>query len=179
MSSPFFKFWIGSLIISTVYTYIWDIKMDWGLMDKNAPDELRFIREEIVYASPWYYYVAFFEDFVLRMMWALTISLNHIGNINPDLLTTISATLEIIRRFVWNFFRLENEHLNNCGEFRAVRDISIAPISVDNGNNGAGNGAGMRAKVLFKKGGRRLSSAGKHRCSGHAGSNSSRSNSKN
>lgn len=32
------------------------------------------------------------------------------------------------RRFVWNFFRLENEHLNNCGKFRAVRDISIAPL---------------------------------------------------
>lgn len=26
------------------------------------------------------------------------------------------------------FFRLENEHLNNCGKFRAVRDISVAPI---------------------------------------------------
>ena len=32
------------------------------------------------------------------------------------------------RRFIWNFFRLENEHLNNCGQFRAVRDISIVPI---------------------------------------------------
>ena len=32
---------------------------------------------------------------------------------------------------MWNFFRLENEHLNNCGQFRAVRDISISPI-VDN-----------------------------------------------
>ena len=30
-------------------------------------------------------------------------------------------------RFVWNFFRLENEHLNNCGQFRAVRDISVVP----------------------------------------------------
>ena len=28
---------------------------------------------------------------------------------------------------MWNFFRLENEHLNNCGQFRAVRDISIKP----------------------------------------------------
>ena len=35
------------------------------------------------------------------------------------------------RRFVWNFFRLENEHLNNCGQFRAVRDISIAPIDTN------------------------------------------------
>ncbi|CAF1283213.1 unnamed protein product [Rotaria sordida] len=31
----------------------------------------------------------------------------------------------ISRRFIWNYFRLENEHLNNCGEFRAVRDIPI------------------------------------------------------
>ncbi|VEL30800.1 unnamed protein product [Protopolystoma xenopodis] len=31
-------------------------------------------------------------------------------------------------RFIWNFFRLENEHLNNCGEFRAVRDIFITPL---------------------------------------------------
>lgn len=29
---------------------------------------------------------------------------------------------------MWNFFRLENEHLNNCGKFRAVRDISVAPL---------------------------------------------------
>lgn len=36
-----------------------------------------------------------------------------------------------LRRFVWNFFRLENEHLNNCGEFRAVRDISVAPLNAD------------------------------------------------
>lgn len=32
---------------------------------------------------------------------------------------------------MWNFFRLENEHLNNCGEFRAVRDISVAPMNAD------------------------------------------------
>jgi hypothetical protein len=41
---------------------------------------------------------------------------------------TLLGFLEVFRRFVWNFFRLENEHLNNCGQFRAVRDISISPI---------------------------------------------------
>lgn len=38
------------------------------------------------------------------------------------------------RRFVWNFFRLENEHLNNCGKFRAVRDISVAPLDSSDQN---------------------------------------------
>jgi len=37
--------------------------------------------------------------------------------------------VDVVRRFVWNFFRLENEHLNNCGQFRVVRDISIAPMN--------------------------------------------------
>lgn len=39
-----------------------------------------------------------------------------------------SLLFSLLRRFVWNFFRLENEHLNNCGKFRAVRDISVAPM---------------------------------------------------
>ena len=42
------------------------------------------------------------------------------------ILTVLTLTL----RFVWNFFRLENEHLNNCGQFRVVRDISIAPVDM-------------------------------------------------
>ncbi|CAF4692238.1 unnamed protein product, partial [Rotaria magnacalcarata] len=46
-----------------------------------------------------------------------------------DVIGFIFGLIEIFRRFIWNYFRLENEHLNNCGEFRAVRDISIAPIS--------------------------------------------------
>lgn len=54
--------------------------------------------------------------------------------ISGDLLTSIMAPLEVFRRFVWNFFRLENEHLNNCGKFRAVRDISIAPIDSSDQN---------------------------------------------
>ena len=48
-----------------------------------------------------------------------------------DLVAYDFAVCEIWRRSIWNFFRLEHEHLNNCGEFRAVRDISIAPIKDD------------------------------------------------
>ena len=37
----------------------------------------------------------------------------------------------LYRRFIWNFFRVENEHLNNCGQFRAVRDISVYPLNLN------------------------------------------------
>lgn len=52
------------------------------------------------------------------------------GETYKDIITTALGFLEVFRRFIWNFFRLENEHLNNCGQFRAVRDISISPIQV-------------------------------------------------
>jgi hypothetical protein len=103
--------------------------MDWGLFDSNASKEYRCLREEIVYSTPNFYYFAIVEDFILRFAWTLSVSLTEVGIVHADLMMSILAPLEIFRRFIWNFFRLENEHLNNCGEFRAVRDISIAPIN--------------------------------------------------
>ena len=47
---PFFYTWIVCSFISSIYAYIWDIKMDWGLFDSNAGDN-KFLREEIVYTN--------------------------------------------------------------------------------------------------------------------------------
>lgn len=47
---PFFYTWIVFSFISSIYAYVWDIKMDWGLFDSNAGDN-RFLREEIVYSN--------------------------------------------------------------------------------------------------------------------------------
>lgn len=81
-----------------------------------------------------FYYFAIIEDLFLRFVWVIGFLLTESKMISGDLLTSIMAPLEVFRRFVWNFFRLENEHLNNCGKFRAVRDISIAPIDSSDQN---------------------------------------------
>ena len=70
-----------------------------------------------------FYYLSIIEDLILRFGWTLSMSLIEMGYIDSDLIFSILAPLEIFRRFIWNYFRLENEHLNNCGNFRAVRDI--------------------------------------------------------
>ncbi|XP_048846107.1 xenotropic and polytropic retrovirus receptor 1 homolog [Brienomyrus brachyistius] len=128
----FFYLLIVFSAINSCYTLVWDLKMDWGLFDRSA-GENTFLREEIVYPQKAYYYCAIVEDVILRFAWTIQISLTTL-NIFPsasDILSTVLAPLEVFRRFVWNFFRLENEHLNNCGEFRAVRDISVAPLNAD------------------------------------------------
>ena len=71
------------------------------------------------------------EDFLLRFAWIAKHFIKTQKALPDAINSSIFAFLEIFRRFVWNFFRLENEHLNNCGEFRAVRDISVAPLKED------------------------------------------------
>lgn len=44
----FFYLYISCLVVSSCYTLVWDLKMDWGLFDRNA-GENTFLREEIVY----------------------------------------------------------------------------------------------------------------------------------
>ncbi|KAF3834725.1 hypothetical protein F7725_027283 [Dissostichus mawsoni] len=123
----FFYLLIVFSSISSLYTLIWDLRMDWGLFDRGA-GENTFLREEIAY-----YYCAIIEDVILRFAWTIQISLSTTTKIHSvgDIVSTVLAPMEVFRRFVWNFFRLENEHLNNCGEFRAVRDISVAPLNAD------------------------------------------------
>ncbi|KAK3928394.1 Xenotropic and polytropic retrovirus receptor 1 [Frankliniella fusca] len=127
LDNPYFYPWLLSCIVNSCYTYAWDVKMDWGFFD-TIQGENKFLREETVYSSNTFYYFAIVEDFVLRWIWALGFFLTESKYIRGEAMQCILAPLEVFRRFVWNFFRLENEHLNNCGKFRAVRDISVAPL---------------------------------------------------
>ena len=104
--------------------------MDWGFFDKNA-GENKFLRDQIVYPSKFYYYAAIVENILFRYIWVINVFLQFRTRSAEyaDVIGFIFGLIEIFRRFIWNYFRLENEHLNNCGEFRAVRDISIAPLS--------------------------------------------------
>ena len=122
---------------NAIYTIYWDLVQDWGFFDPSPNVEHKFLREDLVYSRIWVYYFAIFQNVVLRCKWILEY---YIVTTSPSILydrkifymiRSIFCLLEIYRRFCWNFFRLENEHLNNCGEFRAVRDISIAPIKDD------------------------------------------------
>lgn len=88
----------------------------------------RFLLALISDSLQWFYYFGIIEDLILRFSWTLSMSLIQAGYIEGDVMMTILSPLEVFRRFIWNYFRLENEHLNNVGKFRAVRDISVAPL---------------------------------------------------
>lgn len=91
---------------------------------KNYP----FLRKELVYPV-WVYYFAIVENCILRFGWIITISLTEFSGMEAGMVVSLLAPMEMFRRFVWNCIRLENEQLNNCGLFRAVRDIPIEVVA--------------------------------------------------
>ncbi|KAG4116396.1 hypothetical protein ERO13_D12G166700v2 [Gossypium hirsutum] len=67
---------------------------------------------------------------LLRFAWLQTVFNFKIFDLHRQTVTTIVASLEIIRRGMWNFFRLENEHLNNVGKYRAFKSVPL-PFNYD------------------------------------------------
>jgi len=76
----------------------------------------------------WFYYFVIVENTLLRCVWILEFALVHQELIAPYNGKSLICFSEIARRFFWNFLRLENEHLYNCGQFRATRDIFITRL---------------------------------------------------
>lgn len=136
LENPFLYLWILMSLISSTYKVTWDLKMDWGFFTKNA-GENRFLREQIVYPSKFYYYISILSNILFRYIWLINVFI-HFHSLSAEYSDIVGFTfglIEVFRRFVWNFYRLENEHLNNVGEYRAVRDISIRPTPMKNVNN--------------------------------------------
>ncbi|KAK7841428.1 phosphate transporter pho1 like protein 3 [Quercus suber] len=67
---------------------------------------------------------------LLRFAWMQTVLGFQVSFLHKNSLIAIVASLEIIRRGIWNFFRLENEHLNNVGKYRAFKFVPL-PFNYD------------------------------------------------
>jgi len=116
--------WVINKMIQTIYSYYWDISMDWGLIKFKGVKPV-WTRQRMLYKYRSVYVLAMIEDFVLRFCWFYAFVMKHYGILPIQTVNTIFAALEIIRRIIWNLFRVENEHVNNCGDFRDVAHVEI------------------------------------------------------
>ncbi|XVE85825.1 hypothetical protein DITRI_Ditri17bG0122200 [Diplodiscus trichospermus] len=118
--------WVVSAIAAIFCTY-WDFVYDWGLLNRHSKN--RWLRDKLLVPHKRVYFVAMGLNVLLRFAWLQTV-LNFKIPLHRQTLTTIVASLEIIRRGIWNFFRLENEHLNNVGKYRAFKSVPL-PFNYD------------------------------------------------
>ncbi|GMI99961.1 hypothetical protein like AT1G68740 [Hibiscus trionum] len=114
---------------ATVYQLYWDFVKDWGLLQLNSKNP--WLRNELMLRRKFIYYISMGLNLILRLAWLQTVVHSSFQNVDYRVTGLFLAALEVIRRGLWNFFRLENEHLNNAGKFRAVKTVPLPFHEVD------------------------------------------------
>lgn len=119
---------IVSSTVATLGSTYWDIVLDWGLLRRNSKNP--WLRDKLLVPKKSVYYVAMVLNIVLRLAWMQSVLGFREGFfLHKTAITALVACLEIIRRGIWNFFRLENEHLNNVGKYRAFKTVPLPFIN--------------------------------------------------
>ncbi|GMH72957.1 hypothetical protein TrST_g2521 [Triparma strigata] len=123
-------FWIGLFVVSSCYSFAWDVFMDWGLGRK----EFNWLGPRLMFPHQSWYYVAIFVDIFLRFLWVTSLVPPDSGAIFafPNYLAALCLGAEILRRTMWGFFRLEQEHRHNTEGYRRV---DFVPLHFNTGHD--------------------------------------------
>ncbi|PIL23311.1 transporter [Ganoderma sinense ZZ0214-1] len=132
---PMFVAWCVFATSYSIYAGAWDLLMDWSLLRPHAPYSM--LRQELLYhnAIPFYYF-AIVSNILIRFIWVI-----YIPTRGPNYIirTFIAAMLEILRRWQWNFLRLENEHLGNIDQYRVTREVPLPYTHEDHSHDSDGD----------------------------------------
>ncbi|KAK8654548.1 hypothetical protein V6N13_128511 [Hibiscus sabdariffa] len=100
--------WLFSSFVNSLYSFYWDVTRDWDLsvftriFKFNKPN----CCSNLLYGQTWVYFWVIGSNLVLRCTWTYKLS----AHLRHNYLTVFTVTaLEMLRRFQWIFFRVENE----------------------------------------------------------------------
>ncbi|CAH8374521.1 unnamed protein product [Eruca vesicaria subsp. sativa] len=114
--------------IAAIFCTYWDLVLDWGLLNRTSKN--RWLRDKLLIPQKKVYFIAMILNILLRFAWLQTVLDFNFSFMHRQTMVAVVASLEIIRRGIWNFFRLENEHLNNVGKYRAFKTVPL-PFNYD------------------------------------------------
>ncbi|PMD39434.1 EXS-domain-containing protein [Hyaloscypha variabilis F] len=130
-----YRLWLFAVFVNSIYSFYWDVAKDWDLTlfsslpspFSSKPRSLSLhrplssseppfgLRERLVFPSPGIYYYAIALDFLLRFTWSLKLSphLDHFADFESGIF--VMECLEVGRRWMWIFFRVETEWVRSLG----------------------------------------------------------------
>ncbi|EFX00183.1 signal transduction protein [Grosmannia clavigera kw1407] len=109
-------------VINGLYTSIWDLFMDFSLL--QAESRYFLLRDITALKHRWVYYVIMFIDPILRFSWIFYAIFTHDSQHNTIVSFMVSFA-EVTRRGMWALLRVENEHCGNVAQYKASRDVPL------------------------------------------------------
>ena len=103
------------VFFNSFYSFYWDVAKDWDLTlfsstrERNSRDHPWGLRRHTHFHKKQIYYAAIIIDMILRCTWSLKLSphLDHFNDLEGGIF--IMEFLEVLRRWMWIFFRVETE----------------------------------------------------------------------
>ena len=122
-------FWVACIVLNSLFSYYWDIAKDWEL-GLFSPGKEKMLREDLLYSSPAWYYLAATTNLFLRVGWTLELALEAV-DISGRGLTLLICLMEVMRRFQWMFFRIEVALLKTWGDIARELELLSPKIHHD------------------------------------------------
>ena len=130
--------WIFACLLNSLYSFYWDVAKDWDLTlfagerERNSPEHPFGLRRRLIIHKPGVYYMVIALDLILRCTWMIKLSpsLDSISSYESTIF--LIQSLEVFRRWVWIFFRVETEWIRNTNTGLAVDDILLGDFQQGN-----------------------------------------------
>ncbi|KAF2797778.1 EXS-domain-containing protein [Melanomma pulvis-pyrius CBS 109.77] len=114
-----FRLWLTAVFVNSGYSFYWDVTRDWDLhvfaskKERDNPDYPWGLRRHRWFHAKEFYYAAIFVDAMLRCTWSFKLSphLDHFNDLEGGIF--LMEALEVLRRWIWIFFRVECEWVRN------------------------------------------------------------------
>ncbi len=128
-----YRLWLLAVIVNSLYSFYWDVANDWDLTllssARSNPEHPYGLRRKMVFRASEIYYVAIGLDFLLRITWTLKLS-PHLDQFNDwEGGIFCIQVLEVFRRWIWIFFRVETEWVRNTNTGLGQDDILLGDYS--------------------------------------------------
>lgn len=117
-----YRAWLVAMLVNSLYSFYWDVAKDWdltlfaGARERNSPEHAFGLRRHLLVAPrmPGVYYAVIALDLLLRCTWSLKLSphLHHVVDFESSIF--VIEFLEVFRRWIWIFFRVETEWVRNA-----------------------------------------------------------------
>lgn len=148
-----YQVWVLACLINSGYSFWWDVTKDWDLTlllpasSINRPAspsalnlrtvEVRHygLRNNLTF-SPRSYYMAIAIDLVLRMLWSLKLSPHLHGLVEYESGVFVMECLEVLRRWMWIFLRVECEHHRANSSEGVIALTDLGGVAFTNGASG-------------------------------------------
>ncbi|KAK7751227.1 Xenotropic and polytropic retrovirus receptor 1 [Diatrype stigma] len=110
------------LFFCLIYTSIWDLLMDFSLLQPDA--RRKYLRNLLGLKRQWPYYTIMVLDPILRFAWIFYAIFTY-DKQHSTIVSFLVAVAEVTRRGMWALIRVENEHCFNVAAYKASRDLPL------------------------------------------------------